>query len=66
MTVITIFIFISPIDPGYFPLDLPVDVRVQVSKYDVSYGISLALPEDPNENFTLCLQYAPPLTYLIL
>ena len=43
-----------------------VGVRVRVSKYDSNYGVSLDLPQYPNDNVASDLQSTHPITYLLL
>ena len=43
-----------------------VCVYIGGSKSDVGYGVNPDLPYDLNENVASCLQYDPPLKYLLL
>ena len=56
--IITIFlILLLPTSQEIIHWFLLVGVCVQVSKSDVNDGISLNLPESPNENVTLYIGY---------
>ena len=61
-----IFILLIPTSQELNNWFILVGFGVRVSKCDVDYGVSLDFPWYPNEEITLCLQYATPLTHLIL